>query len=55
MGSQTRPLQLDRAAGVTLVLSYIQQLDEQTFNRDSIIAKYKGVKRKANNIKCSVR
>ena len=27
---------------------------EQTFNRDSI-AKYKGVKRKANNIKCSVR
>ena len=52
--SQTRPLQLDRAAGATLVLSYIQQLHEQTFNRDSI-AKYKGVKRKANNIKCSVR
>ena len=38
VSSQTRPLQLDRAAGATLVLSYIQ-LDEQTFNRDSI-AKY---------------
>ena len=37
VSSQTRPLQLDRAAGATLVLSYIQ-LDEQTFNQDSILA-----------------